>query len=123
MRSQPGPAEVHAMPPEALTTHIEFPGWLKAVMHNVYDHAAHHVQPLIPCYRLAAAQKRLNELLGSSAITFDFTFPWLVDTLRRCKVYDYENHRWLDFDGRPTPGLQLSDDTAVPARGASALSA
>ena len=23
-------------------------------------------------------------------------------TLARCKFYDYENHRWLNFTGRPT---------------------
>jgi len=22
--------------------------------------------------------------------------------LARCKLYDYENHRWLNFKGRPT---------------------
>jgi omega-6 fatty acid desaturase (delta-12 desaturase) len=31
-----------------------------------------------------------------------FTFGLFWDTLRRCKLYDYERHRWLDFDGQPT---------------------
>jgi omega-6 fatty acid desaturase (delta-12 desaturase) len=31
-----------------------------------------------------------------------FTFRLFWDTLRRCKLYDYERHRWLDFAGQPT---------------------
>jgi hypothetical protein len=27
-----------------------------------------------------------------------------LDTMRRCKLYDFDNHRWLDFDGKPTTG-------------------
>jgi hypothetical protein len=25
-----------------------------------------------------------------------------LNTLRDCRLYDCENHRWLDFDGTPT---------------------
>jgi omega-6 fatty acid desaturase (delta-12 desaturase) len=25
-----------------------------------------------------------------------------MDIVRRCKLFDYENHRWTDFDGTPT---------------------
>jgi omega-6 fatty acid desaturase (delta-12 desaturase) len=87
---------------ETVSTHIDFPGWLKFLLHHVYDHAVHHVQPRIPCYRLGAAQVRLNELLGPVAVSNPFSIAWFSDTLRRCKLYDFENHRWLDFDGRPT---------------------
>lgn len=31
-----------------------------------------------------------------------FTPRYLLDTMRRCKLYDYESHRWLGFDGQPT---------------------
>lgn len=91
-----------AAPPEVITAHLYFPSWLSSLMHNVYDHAAHHIQPRIPCYRLEAAQARLNELAGARAVSSRFTAAWFVDTVRRCKLYDYENHRWLDFKGRPT---------------------
>ena len=46
--------------PEIVSTHIEFPRWLKLLVHNVYDHAVHHVQPRIPSYEMAKAQARLN---------------------------------------------------------------
>ena len=71
-------------------------------MHHVYDHAVHHVQPAIPCYRLHEAQLALNRLSPDAALSRRFTFRLFWDTLRRCKLYDYERHRWLDFEGRPT---------------------
>lgn len=88
--------------PEIVSTHIEFPGWLKLLVHNVYDHAVHHVQPRIPSYEMAKAQARLNELIGPMAVMEHFSVARFADTVRRCKLYDYQHHRWLDFEGRPT---------------------
>jgi len=88
--------------PEVVSTHIEFPRWLKFLVHNVYDHAVHHVQPRIPSYHLAEAQARFNALIGPFAVKEDFSIASFADTVRRCKLYDYENRRWLDFAGRPT---------------------
>ena len=35
-----------------------------------------------------------------------FVYHWTLahhtSICRRCKLYDYENHRWLNFRGRPT---------------------
>ena len=87
---------------EALTLHLAFPQWFSRYMHHVYDHAVHHVQPAIPCYRLHEAQLVLNRLSPDAAVSRRFTFRLFWDTLRRCKLYDYERHRWLDFQGRPT---------------------
>ena len=92
---------------EYISVHLVFPGWFNFLVHNVYHHGAHHVCPAIPCYRLGEAQARLNELLGGHAISQRFTFAWLFDTMKTCKLYDYDNHRWLDFDGRPTTGPTL----------------
>jgi omega-6 fatty acid desaturase (delta-12 desaturase) len=44
----------------------------------------------------------LNDLVGDAAIVEPFSIRWLRETLRSCRLYDYETHRWLDFDGRPT---------------------
>ncbi len=94
-------AERRRLPVEALTLHLSFPSWFSRYMHHVYDHAAHHVQPAIPCYRLHGAQLLLNRL-SPHCVSRRFTFGLFWDTLRRCKLYDYERHRWLDFDGKPT---------------------
>ncbi len=98
-------------PQEALTVHLRLPRQLSTFMHNVYDHSVHHLQPMIPCYRLPEAQARLIELLGDRVVSSTFTFGWFIDTMRRCKLYDFEKHCWVDFDGRPTSDITI----AVPA--------
>ena len=97
-----GEIDRRAMPPETLTLHLSFPLWLARFMHHVYDHGAHHVQPAIPCYRLHAAQQRLNALAPDQVVSERFTFRLFWDTMRRCKLYDYERHQWTDFAGKPT---------------------
>jgi hypothetical protein len=40
-----------------------------------------------------------------------------MDSVRRCKLYDYANHAWLDFDGRVTARVPL----ATPVTAASSV--
>ena len=108
-------AERSQVPIEALTLHLAFPSWFSRYMHHVYDHAVHHVQPAIPCYRLHEAQLALNRLSPDAAVSRRFSFGLFWDTLRRCKLYDYDQHRWLDFDGRPTGEPLLRRAAAAPA--------
>lgn len=89
---------------ELLSVHWKMPGWFGRLTHDVMDHPVHHLHPRIPCYRLKAAQAQLNVLLGEHAVVEKFTLRAFLGTLRRCKLYDFENHRWLDFDGKPTTG-------------------
>ena len=111
-----------ALPQESLTVHLEFPAVVSWFMHHVYNHAVHHVQPGIPCYRLPEAQARLNALVGDQAVSERFSFRWLFEVLRLCKLYDFERHCWTDFDGRPTTArivarrrdAALPDDSALP---------
>ena len=66
------------------------------------QHPAHHVMPKIPLYNLPQAQARLNALLGTRSIRHRFSIAYLLVTLARCRLYDYDRHQWLDFDGTPT---------------------
>lgn len=79
-----------------------FPRWFTFLTHNVFDHAIHHWNPRIPCYNATEASERLQELCGDRLVCERFTFKRLNEVLRRCKLYDYDNHCWLDFDGNPT---------------------
>ena len=36
-------------------------------------------------------------------------------TMRRCKLYDYDRHRWLGFDGKPTAEVTAAPARTVPA--------
>ena len=85
-----------------LTVHIEVPRWYGLLSHHIMQHPVHHVMPKIPLYSLAAAQSRLNELLGRRAIRHRFSVAYLLVTMSVCRLYDYDRHQWLDFDGSPT---------------------
>ena len=100
---------------EALSVHIDMPRLVSSWLHHAYCHAAHHVCPSIPCYRLYDAQRRLNELLDGESVRVPFCAGAILDIFRRCKLYDYENHRWLDFEGNPTSPVLVRDGERVPA--------
>jgi hypothetical protein len=48
-------------------------------------------------------------MAGPRAVVQPFSFRWLHETLRDCRLYDFKNNRWLDFDGRPTTPIAVSD--------------
>jgi omega-6 fatty acid desaturase (delta-12 desaturase) len=87
---------------EQLTVRVLVPRWLGNTGHNGFEHPAHHVCPSIPCYRLHEAQQRLSQLIGPASVEVPFSWAAMKNIFRRCKLYDYANRRWLDFDGRPT---------------------
>jgi len=103
---------------EFVSVSLEFPGWLSILMHNVYSHAAHHVCPAIPCYRLKDAQVHLDKLIGEKSVSERFTFSWLFETMQACKLYDYDNNLWLDFDGNITSQIEMIDDSVKFANAA-----
>jgi len=97
---------------EHLTVHVVYPRWYGWLSHEIMEHHAHHVHARIPCYRLHAAQARLRELLPD-AVVEPLTLRFLADTLRRCKLYDFDRRCWTDFEGRPTGGREARERAAV----------
>lgn len=98
---------------EELTVHVKYPRWYGILSHDIMEHPAHHIHPLIPFYRLRAAQERLNELLGKEAIVEPMTPFYVLGLLRQCRLYDYERKEWLDFCDTVAPesaGSSLSPD-------------
>ena len=87
---------------EDVTMHVQYPDWYNLISHNAMEHTVHHVDPRVPTYNLAKAQSVLKKVLGEQLITMPFSFPGFLETMRKCKLYDYKNHCWLDFDGNPT---------------------
>jgi omega-6 fatty acid desaturase (delta-12 desaturase) len=82
--------------------HIEMPRPIELVLHNIMEHTAHHVDTRIPLYNLENAQKDLEKAYGADLVVFPFTWRGYFNTLRVCRLFDYENFRWLDWDGTPT---------------------
>jgi omega-6 fatty acid desaturase (delta-12 desaturase) len=83
------------------TVHVKLPWPLGAILHNVLEHTAHHADPRIPCYALADGQKRLEEAYPEIVVQ-EWTLREWLRTFAVCRLYDYANHRWLDFDGNVT---------------------
>ncbi len=81
------------------TIHVKFPKLLDLIFHRVMHHNAHHVNPSIPLYKIASAQKKLKTRLGEEneiqEVTFTFT-QYLKDCYQ-CKLYDFDTHTWLTF--------------------------
>jgi omega-6 fatty acid desaturase (delta-12 desaturase) len=89
--------------PESLTVRIGAPRFIGAGSHDIMEHPAHHVIPAIPCYRLFEAQSELARLMGPRGFeTHFFALGRLAQTMRTCKLYDFERHCWTDFSGRAT---------------------
>lgn len=87
---------------ELLSVHLIVPRWLGWFSHETYAHSVHHLLPSIPFYRVIAAQREFDLRLGAVAVVSKFGPRWWLDTMRRCKLYDWERRQWLDFDGNPT---------------------
>jgi omega-6 fatty acid desaturase (delta-12 desaturase) len=90
------------------STHVVLPWPVGAILHNIMDHPAHHIDPTIPLYELPASQKLLEERTPEHSVVVRFTLLEYLRICRVCKLYDYRRHCWLDFAGNPTTeeGLQ-----------------
>jgi omega-6 fatty acid desaturase (delta-12 desaturase) len=86
----------------ANTVHIVFPRIVELVLHNITVHGAHHADPRVPLYSLPAVQSQLERTFGADVIVERWTLSTYRRLLKTCRLYDYDQHRWLDFDGTPT---------------------
>lgn len=77
------------------------PQWLDTLLHHMMEHTAHHLDESIPSYHLARAQA-LVERQTDGVHVQTLTLAGVRDVARRCKLYDFDAHRWLDFEGRAT---------------------
>ena len=89
------------------TAHVRFPWGIDRLMHNIMEHNAHHLNPRIPMYTLRRAQKALSEKFQDQYQSYQMTWRTYMDCVRRCKLYDYANHAWLDFRGQVTSRVDL----------------
>ena len=71
-------------------------------LHHIMEHTAHHVDMSVPLYRLKRAQALLEQELPGCIVIQPFSWRWYADTARHCKLYDFENRRWTDFEGWPS---------------------
>jgi acyl-lipid omega-6 desaturase (Delta-12 desaturase) len=90
------------------STHVTMPAFVDRLIHNIMDHPAHHLDPTIPMYLLPQSQELLETHAGEHAVVVPWGIREFLRTCRVCKLYDYKNHCWTNFDGRPTSPSGLS---------------
>lgn len=95
-----------------ISVHLKLPSFASTLVHNVYDHSAHHILPGIPSYRLHDAQLHLNSLLGEHALVENFSIRRILEIMRNCKLYNYDTHQWIGYDGRPTCNVLKGDNSS-----------
>ena len=89
------------------TVHMGVPRWMIFFLTDLGLHGAHHIEPRIPIWGLEGAEKRVRADAGGDIVMERWTLAKHRDILRRCRLYDYDEHRWLDYDGRPTSARLL----------------
>lgn len=65
--------------------------------HNILIHSPHHISPGIPFYHLKRAYRDVRQHYGEYIHEYRFRWSHVWRIFRRCKLYDYANHRWLTY--------------------------
>ena len=76
--------------------------WWNWLLHNIMEHAAHHLDPRIPLYRLKAAQAALARMVPEIPVV-ELSLRTYWRSVRECKLFDFERQRWVGFPRR-APG-------------------
>jgi omega-6 fatty acid desaturase (delta-12 desaturase) len=84
------------------TVHVKLPRVFELLFQNILEHTAHHVDPKIPLYKLPESQRSLEARFKDDITVQNGSIFQFSRSLKRCRLYDYQQHRWLDFDGTPT---------------------
>lgn len=96
-----------AQPFVSTTVHLTFHYNMGALVHHIFEHTAHHVDMSIPLYHLKSAQAKLEHILPERIVIQPFSWGWYFRTAGACKLYDYKNKVWTDFDGNPITKHQV----------------
>jgi omega-6 fatty acid desaturase (delta-12 desaturase) len=93
------------------TVHVVFPEALDWFFHRVMQHVAHHVNPIIPLYRLKKEEKKLFGGEPAPIIeTWTPLYHWRMT--RDCKLYDPATKSWCRF---PNGRERFKEKAAAPA--------
>jgi omega-6 fatty acid desaturase (delta-12 desaturase) len=75
--------------------------WWNWLLHNIMEHAAHHLDARIPLYRLKAAQATLARLVPDIPVV-ELSLRTYWRTVRECKLFDFAAQRWVGFPATAT---------------------
>lgn len=84
------------------SVHVVMPAFVTRLTHSIMEHTAHHLRPGIPLYNLQEAQAAVEESEPSAVTVVNYSIASHLDTIRRCKLFDFQTGRWQDFKGNYT---------------------
>ncbi len=90
------------------TANVKLPWGLDHVMHNIMEHNAHHLNPRIPMFALRRAQNLLKEKFAGEFQVYHMNWREFRRCVKSCKLYDFANHCWTDFNGKITARVPLA---------------
>ena len=85
------------------TVHLGFPEPIDWFFHRVMQHIAHHVNPMVPLYRLKGAENLVIAQDSESAVTEIWTPAYHWRLARDCKLYDPIRDGWCRLDAAQVP--------------------
>jgi len=95
------------------TTHVEMPTPWLVLYQNAMEHTVHHALPNVPSLTQRKAQAKLLAKYGDAVTKVKFSFPAYWAITKACKLYNYKEHYWMDFEGNQT-GPKMTIDPAAP---------
>ena len=69
----------------------------KSLLHNIMIHIPHHLDIRIPFYNLPRAYQEIKKEYGEYFHEYRFSWQKVSRIFKRCKLYDFDNKRWLTF--------------------------
>jgi len=95
------------------TPHLVFPAPFRFIMRHVMEHTAHHADPAVPLYHLKTAQVSLEEAYHEDIVRVRWSVRSFLWMLRICRLYDFSNHQWIDYDGKPLSAKLVAPQVIV----------
>ncbi|HSL59223.1 MAG TPA: fatty acid desaturase [Acidimicrobiales bacterium] len=77
------------------TTVLRMPAVLDRVFHHIFVHVPHHVDARIPWYHLPEAAAAIESV--TPVVDRPFRVRDYVRATRDCKLYDFDEQRWLTY--------------------------
>jgi len=84
---------------------VRVPLSVDRLMHCIMEHNAHHVNPRISMFALRREQHEVQDQAAGDVLSYRLNWHTYRDCVRRCKLYDYANHTWLNWRGEVTARL------------------
>jgi omega-6 fatty acid desaturase (delta-12 desaturase) len=85
------------------TVHVRFPEPIDWFFHRVMQHIAHHVNPIVPLYRLKGAETLVTEQERERSVIETWTPAYHWRLARDCKLYDPIRDGWCKLDAAQHP--------------------